>query len=342
MSIIEVNGAAPYRVTIGRGVLEQVAQVPAAKVLIVHQPVMRAQATQLAQSWNAEAHLFEIPDAEDGKTLAVCERAWDFLGDKGFGRSDLVLGLGGGATTDVAGFIAAAWMRGIRVVQVPTTLLAMVDAAVGGKTGINTAAGKNLVGAFHEPSAVFVDLNFLDTLPQEELVSGSAEIIKTGFIADEEIVRIYEAGASNQLQELIERAIAVKARVVSADLKESSLREILNYGHTFGHAVELQENYRWRHGNAVAVGMSFIAHLSQQRGLFGPELLQRHLDIISAAGLPVRYDGDFEELYTAMMRDKKNRDGNIRFVAITEVGKTTRLSDVSKEELRNAFKAMNA
>lgn len=328
-----------YHVHIGAGLLDRVAETATNKALIVHQPVLRSQAEALAAQFS-EAYTFEIPDAEDGKTLGVAERAWDFLGEKNFSRSDLVVGLGGGATTDIAGFIASAWMRGIRVVQVPTTLLAMVDAAVGGKTGINTAAGKNLVGAFHEPHAVYVDLDFLKTLPEEEIISGSAEIIKTGFIADEEILRIYESG-EDKLPELIERSIAVKARVVAADLKESSLREILNYGHTFGHAVELVENYRWRHGNAVAVGMSFIAHLSHQQGLIDAPLLQRHLDIITSAGLPIRYEGDFDALYEAMTRDKKNRGGGIRFVAITEVGKTTRLEGMTKEQLRAAFEAMN-
>lgn len=328
-----------YQVHIGHGLLEDVAQVPTNKALIVHQPIMRDKAQQLAAAF-PEGHTFEIPDAEDGKTLAVCEKAWDFLGEHNFSRSDLVVGLGGGATTDVAGFIASAWMRGIRVVQVPTSLLAMVDAAVGGKTGINTAAGKNLVGAFHEPHGVFVDLDFLETLPKEELVSGSAEIIKTGFIADEEILRIYESG-EEKLPELIERSIAVKARVVAADLKESNLREILNYGHTFGHAIELAENYRWRHGNAVAVGMSFIAHLSHQLGLIDDALLARHIDILHRAGLPTTYQGDFDALYEAMTRDKKNRGGGIRFVAITEVGKTTRLEGITKEQMRAAFEEMN-
>lgn len=328
-----------YEVHIGRGLLDQVADVPTGKALIVHQPVMAAQATNLAGQFD-QGYTFEIPDAESGKTLSVAEQAWDLLGDLGFSRGDLVVGLGGGAATDIAGFIASAWMRGIRVVQVPTTLLAMVDAAVGGKTGINTKAGKNLVGAFHEPHAVFVDLDFLDTLPEEELVSGSAEIIKTGFIADEEILRIYESGA-DKLQELIERSIAVKTQVVAADLKESSLREILNYGHTFGHAIELVEDYQWRHGNAVAVGMSFIAHLSHMQGLIDDALLQRHLDILERAGLPTRYEGDFDALFEAMTRDKKNRGGAIRFVALTAVGQPTRLEGMTYEQLRAAYEEMN-
>ena len=164
-------------------------------------------------------------------------------------------------------------MRGIKVVQVPTTLLAMVDAAVGGKTGINTASGKNLVGAFHEPDSVFIDLGRIDTLPHAEVVSGSAELIKTGFIADPRILELYQQGPREHWPELVERSVAVKANVVGQDLKESGLREILNYGHTLGHAIERRENYTWRHGNAVAVGMMFVAHLAQRRGLIDEALV---------------------------------------------------------------------
>ena len=247
----------------------------------------------------------------------------------------------------MAGFVAAGWMRGIKVIQVPTTLLAMVDAAVGGKTGINTKVGKNLVGAFHEPDSVFVDLERLDTLPQAEIVAGSAEIIKTGFIHDPVIVERYveNPGACldprGVLPELIERSIAVKAAVVGEDLKEAGLRETLNYGHTFGHAVERQENYAWRHGNAVAVGMMFIAHLSHQRGLIDAELVELHRSILTNIGLPTAYQpGKFAELYEAMTHDKKNRDGKIRFVALTGIGATTRIEGPTREELEAAYAAI--
>ena len=184
-----------------------------------------------------------------------------------------VLGLGGGATTDLAGFVAATWLRGVDIVHVPTTLLGMVDAAVGGKTGINTDAGKNLVGAFHQPAAVLVDLATLETLPPNELVAGMAEIVKAGFIADPRILELIEADpqaavdpAGAVLPELIRRAITVKAEVVAADEKESALREILNYGHTLAHAIERREQYRWRHGAAVSVGLVFAAELGRLAG----------------------------------------------------------------------------
>ena len=195
---ISVSGPSPYEVTMGYGLTEDIAASVAfaSKVAVIHQSSVSALSNRVIEAVRAhgvEAFAVEIPDAEEGKTLAVAERVWDIFGERGMGRKDAVIAIGGGAATDFGGFIAAAWMRGIAVVQVPTTLLAMVDAAVGGQTGINTAAGKNLVGAFHEPTAVFLDLDVLRTLPHAELVAGSAEIIKAGFIADTRILEIYEA-----------------------------------------------------------------------------------------------------------------------------------------------------
>lgn len=359
LNTVNVNGAAPYEVVIGSGlnplIVERAAASGAEQVALIYQPALADTAaaldTELGAAGLSVTHL-EVPDAEAGKTLEVAGRCWDELGARAFGRRDLVLGLGGGAVTDLAGFVAAAWMRGVRVIQVPTTLLAMVDAAVGGKTGINTAAGKNLVGAFHEPDAVFIDTDRLLTLPDAEIIAGSAEIIKTGFIADPEILARYESDPAaclrketegSHLPELIWRSVSVKAGVVGQDLKESGLREILNYGHTFGHAVELRENFSWRHGNAVAVGMMFIAHLSHDLGLIDAELLERHRAILASVGLPTTYAGGvFEELYTGMTRDKKNRDGNIRFVALTGVGEVTRIEGPERAALEAAYHAISS
>lgn len=346
-----MTGAAPYSITIGHDLADTIttftAELQPAQVAIITQPAVADYAAALAAK--AEAHgiapvVIEVPDAETGKTLVVAQQCWDKLGELAFGRRDLVIGVGGGAVTDLAGFVAACWMRGVKVIQVPTTLLAMVDAAVGGKTGINTAAGKNLVGAFHEPAAVFIDLDVLATLPQDELIAGSAEIIKTGFIADPIILDRYEDDPAaclrvdGYLPELVQRSVAVKAAVVGEDLKEADLREILNYGHTFGHAVELNEQFEWRHGNAVAVGMMFIAHLSHARGLIDADLVARHADILASIGLPTSYKaGEFENLYLGMTRDKKNRAGKIRFVALTKVGECTRIEDGDKAELEAAY-----
>src|SRR4029079_15491202 len=258
------------------------------------------------------------------KTAEVATQCWEALGRAGFTRSDAVVTVGGGATTDLGGFVAATCRRGVRVVHVPTTLLGMVDAAVGGKTGINTGAGKNLVGAFHEPSAVLVDLQTLETLPAEELVPGSAEIVKAGFIADPVILDLIEADPGPALDptgavlpELVRRAIRVKADVVGADLRESRLREILNYGHTLGHAIERREGYRWRRGNAGSVGLVFAAELARVAGRLDDATADRHRALLAALGLPTGYAPDaLPELVATMHGDKKARAGRLRFVVL--------------------------
>lgn len=357
MRSIPVDGASPYEVVIGHDIAAPLTDLvrtapDARKVAIIHQGSVRETASRIDAHLSAagfDVCLLELADAEAGKTLEEAGRMWDELGRREFGRRDVIVSVGGGACTDAAGFIAASWMRGIKVIHCPTTLLAMVDAAVGGKTGINTAAGKNLVGAFHEPFGVFIDLDCLASLPREEIVAGSAEIIKTGFIRDPEILALYEADpaacleATGHLPELIARSVAVKAAVVAADLKESSLREILNYGHTFGHAVELNEQFRWRHGNAVAVGMMFVAALAHVRGELAAEDVERHRAILASVGLPTGYDAArFDTLVAGMRRDKKNRGGAIRFVGLTGVGETMRIEDATDEQLRAAFEKVVA
>ena len=352
---IEVAGPHPYPVLIGRGARDRltdtVRDLGARTVLLVHQPSLGLLAARVRGTLDAagiDAHRVEVPDAEEGKSLAVAGFCWEVCGQVGITRADLVVSLGGGAATDLAGFVAATWMRGVRVVHVPTTLLAMVDAAVGGKTGINTAAGKNLVGAFHEPSAVLVDLALLDTLPTGELVAGSAEIIKTGFIADPVILELIEADpaaalnpAGPVLAELVHRSIAVKADVVAADLRESHLREILNYGHTLGHAIERRENYRWRHGAAVSVGLVFAAELARLAGRLDDATADRHRAVLSAVGLPVSYpDGVLEELVDTMRGDKKARAGTLRFVVLDGLARPGRLEAPDPELLATAYAAV--
>src|SRR6201984_2218594 len=265
----------PYPVVIGTGLLNELDELLSSRhrVAILPQPVLAPTAetirSHLADK-GVDAHRIEIPDAEAGKDLPVVGFIWKVLGRIGIGRKDALVSLGGGAATDVAGFAAATWLRGVSIVHVPTTLLAMVDAAVGGKTGINTEAGKNLVGAFHQPLAVLVDLATLKTLPRNEIVSGMAEVVKAGFIADPVILDLIEADpeaaldpTGGVLPELIRRAVTVKAEVVAADEKESELREILNYGHTLGHAVERRERYQWRHRAAAPVGLGVAAELAR-------------------------------------------------------------------------------
>ncbi|HVL62240.1 MAG TPA: 3-dehydroquinate synthase family protein, partial [Microbacterium sp.] len=267
ITTITVGGDQPYDVTVGRGILDRVVDaLPASarKVLIVHPPTLAAQAATLRQFLLAdgtrEVLIAEVPDAEQGKRVEVAAFCWQILGQADFTRTDAIVGFGGGAVTDLAGFVAATWLRGVAIVQVPTTVLGMVDASVGGKTGINTAEGKNLVGAFWPPKAVICDLELLDGLSPNERTAGFAEVVKAGFIWAPEILDLIEADPvaavdpqTPAFRRCIELAIDMKARVVGEDLREAGLREILNYGHTLGHAIEHAERYRWRHGAAISV-----------------------------------------------------------------------------------------
>jgi 3-dehydroquinate synthase len=277
-----------------------------------------------------EAHAIEIPDGEEAKLAPVASFCWQVLGRTGFTRSDAVVTVGGGSTTDLGGFVAATWLRGVRVVHMPTTLLGMVDAAVGGKTGMNTAEGKNLVGAFHEPVGVLCDLATLETLPKNELISGLAEVVKCGFIADPRILDLAEADpvaatspGTDVLRELIERSLRVKIDVVVADLKETGGsggrpgREALNYGHTLGHAVERAERYKFRHGAAVAIGMRYVAELARLAGRLDEATADRHRAVLELLGLPTTYRGGvWDQLLEAMKVDKKSRGDQLRFVVL--------------------------
>lgn len=328
----------PYPVVIGTGLLTELAQLLAGRhrVAILYQPTLMqtAEAIRAFLCDNGiDAHRVEIPDAEDGKELPVLGFIWDVLGRIGLGRKDALVSLGGGAATDVAGFAAATWLRGVSIVHVPTTLLAMVDAAIGGKTGINTDAGKNLVGAFHQPAGVVVDLATLATLPESEIVTGMAEVVKAGFIADPVILDLIEADPKaaidpegDVLGELIRRAIVVKAEVVAADEKESGLREILNYGHTLAHAIEALESYKWRHGNAVSVGLVFAAELARLAGRLDDATADRHRAVLRSLGLPITYRANaLPALLEYMAGDKKNRAGVMRFVVLDGLAKPGRL-----------------
>jgi 3-dehydroquinate synthase len=248
-----------------------------------------------------------------------------------------VVGIGGGAATDLAGFAAATWLRGVPVVLLPTTLLGMVDAAVGGKTGMNTTEGKNLVGAFHEPAGVLCDLAALETLPKNELISGLAEVIKSGFIADPAILDLIQqdpiaatTAGTDVLRELIERTVQVKVDVVVGDLRETGGsaghpgREVLNYGHTLGHAVERVERYKFRHGAAVAIGMMYVAELARLAGRLDEALVERHRSVLELVGLPTTYRGGmWGQLHEAMKVDKKSRGDQLRFVVLEGLARPT-------------------
>ena len=324
------------------------------RVAIIHPTGLTALAEQVKAGLEEQVTLIPVPDSEQAKTPAVLTHCWEVLAQAGFTRSDAVVGLGGGATTDLAGFVAATWLRGVRYIAMPTTVLAMVDAAVGGKTGINLTAGKNLVGAFYEPFTVLGDLEYLCTLPEAELRAGFAEVLKCGFIADPQILTDFEAAPAEALTpselqaELIRRAVAVKARVVAADLRERTGsgtdigREALNYGHTLGHAIERHQQYAGRHGEAISTGMVYVAELAHRLGLIDAGLVARHREVLATAGLPVSYDPDaWPALREAMSLDKKARGNSIRFVVLRDLAVPSILADPPEDVMAAAYQALS-
>jgi len=356
-TVIRVATASAYDVVVGRALLDRLPGLvgpDAQRVAVVHAEdlVEQAEAVRRALGTAYDVTLLPVPPGERAKTAQVAAGCWEALGTSGFTRSDAVVAVGGGATTDLGGFVAATWLRGVRVVHVPTTLLGMVDAAVGGKTGINTSAGKNLVGAFHEPAGVVCDLALLAGLPDAELRSGLGEVVKCGFVADPGILRLVEEhgapeAGSPVLRELVERAIRVKAEVVSADLRERGGdaghpgREVLNYGHTMGHAVEQASGYALRHGEAVAVGCVYVAELARLSGLLADDVVDRHRTAFAGVGLPTGWTGaSYDDLRARMAVDKKSRGSSLRFVVLEDLACPRILTDPPEEHLRAAYDAV--
>ncbi|PTL74002.1 3-dehydroquinate synthase [Rathayibacter caricis DSM 15933] len=352
---ITVTGATGYDITVGRGLLDGLADAigpRAAKVLIVHPPTLAVLAAEIRESLleRYEVLLAEVPDAEAAKRVEVAAFCWQVMGQSDFTRTDVVVGFGGGSITDLAGFVAATWLRGVGVVQVPTTVLGMVDAAVGGKTGINTAEGKNLVGAFHAPRAVVADLDVLSSLPRNEILAGFGEIVKYGLIAEPQILDIIESDVdlatdptSEEFRRLVELSIGIKARVVGEDFTEQGLREILNYGHTLGHAIEHAERYQWRHGAAVSVGMVFAAELSRLTGSLSDAAVDRHRNVLESLTLPTSYPlGRWETLLAAMQRDKKSRAGILRFVVLDDIARPSILQGPETSLLFAAYQEIGS
>ena len=357
MIVHVASSAAPYDVHVARGVLDLLpASVgDAERVAIIVPDSLRRLGDRVAGLLEGRSvTMVTVPDAEAAKTPQVLARCWDAMAAAGMTRSDVVVGVGGGTATDLAGFVAATWLRGVRYVAVPTSVLGMVDAAVGGKTGINLVAGKNLVGAFHEPAAVLADLALLEDLPAAEVSSGMAEVAKAGLISDQRILDLLVADLSDALDvrsdrfaELVGRAVEVKARVVAGDLRERTSsgdrvgREALNYGHTLGHAIEADQDYSWRHGQAISVGMMWIAEVSSRTLGLDAEAVALHHRILAGLGLPTSYPIErWTRLRQLMSIDKKARGSRLRLVGLRGLGQPVVLDGPDEDLLADAFRAL--
>ena len=334
-------GNRSYPIHIGSGVLsligEEVKRLGATRVLVVTNttvgPLYEKSVMDSLQNVVSEvpAAVVRLPDGEAYKDLAHVERILSAASDLGLDRKSVMVALGGGVVGDMTGFAAAMWMRGIRFIQIPTTLLAQVDSSVGGKTGVNLPAGKNLIGAFHQPSSVLIDPTVLTTLPAREVSAGLAEVVKYGFLGDEAFVRVLEHDMTalraldpETVERTVEHCCRMKAAIVHEDEREGGVRAKLNLGHTFGHAVEKLTGYgTYLHGEAVGVGTVMAADLSRRLGYLTEADVARVTALVRAAGLPVRVEGlSAQTAYRAMQGDKKSVGGTIRFIVMKSLGTT--------------------
>jgi len=331
MKTVHVSASREYDVLIGAGLLRRCGELIAA----VHKPCTAAIITddtvnalygdtveQSLASAGYRVVRFVFPHGEESKNLMTFAAAQNFLAENRLSRTDLVVALGGGVAGDLAGFVAATYLRGIRFVQIPTTLLAAVDSSVGGKTAVDLPAGKNLCGCFSQPSLVICDYETLSTLPEETFADGCAEVVKYGVLADAALFAfLEERGVGGKEESVITNCVSIKRDVVAADEFDHGERQKLNLGHTVGHAIEQRSNFGVSHGSAVAMGMGIIARAAAKRGLCAQEVPQRIEALLEKMHLPVRTAYSAEELLEAAMRDKKIRGGTIELVVPREIGK---------------------
>lgn len=338
MKSIQVRAEREYLVHLGkswRTAVEEIVKSHNKTALIA--PLELVDMLKLDSLTSANVKLVVAPEGEAAKSPDFLLKMWETCGDFGLTRSDCIIGIGGGSTTDLAGFVAASWLRGIDWHAIPTSLAGMVDAAIGGKTGINSSHGKNLIGAFHSPSSVVIDTDFLETLTVRDFNAGMAEIIKAGFISDRAILDLAKNAKSN-IAELISRSVTVKAEVVSADFKENRHREILNYGHTLGHAIEKLESYKLRHGEAIAIGLVFAAELSNVAGRLDSSVVELHRELLAKFDLPITYRREaLPELLELMAGDKKSRGSALRFIGLEDIGKPIWLEAVTSDQIATAY-----
>ena len=336
MKIIDVVAERNYSVVVGANGPDEIKSISAEhrKVLLVA-PTALIKLFKLKESKNLS--IISTPAGENQKSIKVLESVWRKCAAVGIERSDAIIGFGGGATTDLAGFAAATWLRGIDWYAMPTSLAGMVDASIGGKTGLNSQSGKNLIGSFYSPRNVLIDTNYLTKLPARDLSAGMAEVIKCGFISDYKILNLVQDDVID-FDQLIYRAVKVKAKVVAKDFKESKLREILNYGHTLGHAIEKDSKFRLRHGEAVSIGMVFAAELSNELVGLSKEVVDLHRVLSSNFKLPISYPKSrWKSLSALLLKDKKVKQGKVRFIGISKIGKPVWLEDVPSNTLARVY-----
>ena len=324
--------------------------------IIADESVMEPHGTLLAEKLQAaqiSGATYLIPSGESSKSSTMLEEVYAWLASHKAERTSVIIALGGGVVCDIAGYIAATYLRGMPIIMIPTSVLAMNDASIGGKTGIDLATGKNLVGAFKQPRAVIADINTLSTLPKRSYIEGFAEIIKHGLILDSELLEWLEVHRSELIDEVPEPALLrritarstyLKSLVVSADPHEQGLRAILNYGHTIGHAIETVTGYQqWMHGEAVSVGMTAAGRIARELGIMELSLFERQTDLLRDFGLPISAPGlNPDAIIEAMSRDKKVVDGKARFVFISEVGKAIVHTDVPDSLIRDAVQRVTS
>lgn len=342
MPTITVHTAAPYDILIGQGLLQSAgarirALRPKAKAAVITDDrvdgLYGAALIRSLESAGIEAVKFAFPNGEGSKNLSTMQDIYRFLNESGITRSDLLIALGGGVVGDVAGFAAASWLRGIDFVQIPTTFLAMIDSSVGGKTGVDTAEGKNLIGAFWQPALVLCDSATLSTLPQENFCDGVAEAIKYGAIFDEALFDLLASGAVKEhLEQVICRCVDLKRETVERDERDTGLRQLLNFGHTLGHAIERQSGYAVSHGRAVGIGMAEITRRSEALGLTAPGSAAKIKRALAAYGMADRYDGNLCDLVPAMLGDKKRHGAILTFILLDKIGRA-RLHPVPVSEI---------
>jgi 3-dehydroquinate synthase len=341
-------GARSYPILVASGLIDKLDEyIPnTGKKALVTTPVVYDLYGERVKASLGDHELILIPDGEEAKQWSVIEELIGKLIDAGLDRQSTIIALGGGTVGDVAGFAASIYLRGIKVVQVPTTLLAMVDSSIGGKTAVNHPKGKNLVGSFHQPDRVLIDPSLLETLPDSEIKSGLAEVIKYGVIHDEELFKLLERKSLRDLSpddmvEIIARCAATKARYVEQDEEDrKGIRAALNYGHTLGHAVETLTNHSVSHGEGVAIGMAAAVWISRENGLIMYSDYYQIINLIENYGLPTKVPSlDHDSVIEVMHRDKKAEQGQIRFVLPIGIGRSPVLRYVGDETIRRLLEA---